>query len=851
MKNKLRNVLIILFVVAMTLSVVACGGNGDGTTNPTKKDPTSLTPNSIKVIADLPNYGKTAADYTGTAVDYETDEADYITYHSNLENRIQEKAEEVATQNPFNEESTVTSISKIFSQSDATTIIERMGLAGLTQEEMYRVVNYLAGDPDAEVNSEVINDVATKWQRIADIDYDDTEGWSFFDDYDLYNELEDRSEGYDEGTDDKNNASDAVKHQYRNMCRKVFEEVGLAGDEFARMVVEELRYAIEILEGGQSSNSIGTESFLTATKPEYDYDNIAYLLTFNEMDNADEYGQKYLVKLYGYYYNYTRIQYESMDDPTFAKQLKYSHQEVYTNKEWLDYTKIQRDAYEDAYRYSDDFYQDEYLPNHYAFQAELLVQEDAVYGTQITSDKSSTSVAYSQNGLEYFDSQLNMSDWEWCYGADDKAMTAYNEAQTKLHDTKDRGGEPRDEAEFKFNQENLKMNGYLLENMKAVDLSNSMRYQVYSYSANMATQIQSLQKSKVNIEDEKIFPEFYVYYRLKANKERVEDNSEVTLEDMQTYSKGKIDEKIKQIKDKIQNFSTDDKADEIAGTSWSSIQEELETTMDMDSYSDISEAESEYWGKMLQKQEDLLIKKTYVPKAPWTQAKLDEIGVTYGSPVHYKEEYDADHEISKFANNNMEVLRYSSAQSEISFRAPLDETKVYNMPTADISKSYFPGVGGNISKDIIDNITGDVNSYTSQRELIFTTAENFETSLNNSTDLTKDYNELVEANKLYRSKDDTITMSLVGWYYDADLLYQFETKGFGLAFDWDDEEHEYSRVRTGEGWEADPTYIIGTMDYYKSFKPSADVDSDDIKFVIDVVENDLTLYAGYEGIRNS
>ena len=835
-----------LFIV----SLVACGmfGGGDdkktdgnkqpGDTN--KPSPTgTLKASDIKIIADLSDYGKNASDYNKDVTTYDAASKSYAGKDcseqlTKLKNRIDEKHQDV-----IDGDSTSAFI-KIFAMSTAEELLQRMANAALTYDEMDRVVEYLSGTKDADIETYLAytvsssasedNDAAKVWSgkfamgelwRSLKVDGKQfNDGWSFFDDWELYDRLEDYADTKGMDEDKKNDAEDNAAWQYRSILQKVYEEVQLDGAPAARLATHMLDYAVLIIEeksGDTAENAIGSDNSFGAFA-EYckrapsetdpfsglqDYDTLSYLLAFNSYYTGNN-GLINCVRLYGYYYDYNERYYNKSlkDEETYAKQLKYEKMSVFTDAEWQDYVLIQRNNYENAYRYGTAFYRTFYT-YHFEFQGiienfdeKVYLLEDKRVSIGATDPKTTYTTemktAIREGSIDGLAGQLAMSDWMWCYGGDTTAMTNYNNANTKYENGKEGSAEEEYEGKFDYEMEQLKLIKYLFLNMEDQELSGALYYQVYAYSASMVKKMQTYMKNIVYICD------------------AVEPGSEFTKISATAISMNKSNdyaqEKIKVLYDQAYtNWYTADvstKGRNANTQSWGSMETEIDTAIGYDYENmEITQGKKGEWEQKVERLEDLVIARKWSccgQKVSEPNTKNCPHATNSDGTIATKE-YDTDHKISMFVSNYEEILFHIAGNVTLSFQTPVQtEAKPGYQTKATEEKTWKAGYDGTIrqlrNSELIKKMEWEeCKSYTiSAGEEFVVAVEDAEdkdrtwwsnnkvgTTYTDSKDRdypkknTSDGIEIVETTP---SGNITFiyTYEFVGWYLDKDCMYEFD-----------------------------------------------------------------------------
>ncbi|MBO4539141.1 MAG: hypothetical protein J5781_02610, partial [Clostridia bacterium] len=619
-------------VVVMLMALTACFNNNKNNIEK-HEDQNELTPDAIKALNDLADYSKSAADWNAAGKGYTSgntyDGKDCSAQIAKLQRRIDKKTEDIYF---GKSESAVT---KIFTKSTPEGILKAISDAALTYDEMVRVVDYIAGDEDANVDSfvkEIKDEVngeevttgwtgkltttsssITLWKDAGENGEDLNKGWSFFDDWELYDRLKEYTKSKDtnglvESNKDKLNdigtkelSGDNASWQYRSILEKVYTQVNLPGASAARLATYMLNYAIEITEGmshgemtaaaTDTNNSTPYSAYfknkvtlpkniptdnLDSAKAVWqasghdpydglgDYDVLVYLLAFNDFYTkgyASQKGVQPCAKLYGYYYLYNQTYYNVVlaDRPTYTKQLRYEKLDTFSDSDWLDYVDIQRKNYTGSYRYSDAFYQTFY-GIHFDFQGRKENFEERVYDIpNVINNRTYTgemqkAISTGNNGIK---GQLAMSDWTWCYGGSEENMKSYNKANTGYQEGKNKSKlgtgtkEGEYEGQFNYEFEELKVAHYLLSHMTEKELSGALYYNCYAYSGSLISEMQNYSKDIVLITDNiKDYTEFTT----------VSESAGVRATDKAAYAKEKLAVLRNQAKDDWTNTGVDGKA---------------------------------------------------------------------------------------------------------------------------------------------------------------------------------------------------------------------------------------------------------------------------------------------------
>lgn len=828
MKNAKKIIFIVLLVV-IVLALVAC----NPTTSNTKKpdDPvvdqgngerklSTKKPSDIKQLSDLEDYGKSTAKYQKAEVSYSSGTyagTSAATQVEHLQYRINQKNQDVV--NGKSDSSFI----KIFAMSTPDGLLERMGMAALTYDEMSRVVDYLYGSEenpnldyyikkDSDGWSGKFTDGKTSWTEELNADNSAAfnAGWSFFDDWDLYDRLKEYTEDFDEKGSDKDLAGDNAAWQYRSILEKVYTKVRLDGDAAARLATYMLDYAVDIVNkksGGNADSAIVVSASVVsygpfaeyckraplATDPFYglqDYETLSYLLAFNKYYEHKA-GLSQCVTLYGYYYDYNKTYYfQSLaDEATYTKQLKYEKQKTFTDEEWLDYVDIQRNNYAKAYRYSESFY-DKFYAVHFEFQGIIEDMDASVYQmaairardglsdpkTTYTQEmRTATTKTGSINGIK---GQLSMSDWMWCYSESNSVMKAYNKANTDYENGKNSGDSEKEyEGKFYYEMEQLYIVHYLLSNMNDDELSGALYYQVYAYSASMVSHMQKDIKDVVYIEDGVEEGSTYTSIDPVAsnpNQYAIEKTNVIYGQTYSTWSSVNVP-----------------KLGQNAGSqAWSDMQTEIKAAIDYDYMHMAIDKKAEAWKERCERMEDLVVvrvwsccgQKVHEATEP---CEFNHIRNRDGSKA--TKDYDTEHTISLFVSDYEQVLYHIASQTTLSFVTP---SRGYLTDDADQSKTWTSGYTGTIealraASTTRQTMNWDVNS--PKKKITVSSGEKFVEEIadadsedkgwwtNNKTAGTDAKFDSHSRNETINGSTVTCTYSYVfkGWYLDQNCKYAF------------------------------------------------------------------------------
>lgn len=740
---KFKKILIVIMAALLIFTMAACGGGKD---NGKKHNGNNSGTKAPKIIPDLVDYSTDARYYNvaDTSSSYGGAAAQKSLL---LERQNKQKAEK-----DFDDMSVPV---KIFTEAVPDDIIARMGKAGLTKKKMEDTVAYLAGNESESLDLEAI--VATyTWNR--------GEGWSFFDDLDYLDLLQEEADNDGSASKTvKDRNDDNVQRQRRKIMGKVFA-IGLTGDEFARLVVQEMLYAQSVVEDMRMKYS-AVSDFDQYTKENLDYDTLVYFNAFNDFDangiiltspnqNFDAVGtnRRQTIKLYGYYYDYNKKMYDTLSEEEFEKELMYSHRETFTDAEYLEYLALQRKSYEGGYRYSYTFY-NSFFGVHLTFQGKIEQYDKSVYqiGAAIENDSTLTYSGQMQKATTAgFAQQLVLSDTLFHYSQLEPEMKAYNKANTNYVNAKNGGAvqKEKDEYEWALNMEKMKAVDYIMTNMKATELTGVLKYQIYSYSADMIQNIQSEQKNNV-------------LERLELDKLEPANPSHATAIAAQQEVIGRNDAMIAQIRRSYGAANIEGQNTTASSTNWAGMHTEVKTVLSHD-YSKYKDGSAK-----LEAFEDLVIKKKTI-----TDPNEDSEGA---SGINTREEYDTDHNISRFLSNHEDVLRYAIGQVIVELAARPTGSAQNSPYKINQAGSFTVGATGNITSEMLAQVAyGEpFDSITFEKGLSLTEGEdeagvvNFLASGQTSVQIT---NKLTVGG--VSGTNYELTYTFADWFIDMELKYK-------------------------------------------------------------------------------
>lgn len=840
-----------LFVVMLMSMLASCGGfnnnGGGGGGDKPQPEPAKVVKRSdIKALANLEDYAKAGAynakEKTYSDSDKKYDGKDCTEQYNMLQNRIDKKTEDVYLGK------TEAAATKIFTKSTPDGILGAIAKAALTFDEMKRVVKYLAGDSDvdADIDSFVKEDEVRKswsgtlvgnsstitlWEEAGSDGKDLNEGWSFFDDWDLYDRLKDYSKssynGLAKGREKVLNdigtqeiANDNASWQYRSILEKIYKPasqggVDIDGASAARLATYLLEYATAVSEGMSGGTiteaaAIGNTSafsvyFRTPIKlpvnipSSYDsaktfwdpyrslgdYDVLSYLLSFNDFYKVKGFGTmtglQSCAQLYGYYYQYNRTYYNVVlsNRETYKNQLYYEKLDTYTDEQWLDYVKIQRKNYTGSYRYSDSFYQGFYAI-HFNFQgrketAEKTVYEisDSISGHTYTGEMIKA-IDSTKNGIK---GQLAMSDEMWCYSGVTKNMTSYNKANTDYQKGKQKGAEEEYKGRFYYELEQLNIAEHLLTNMTNEELSGALYYNCYGYSGSLISEMQGYAKDIVLIEDDiKGWDKFT----------KIPTGIRETNED--AYAIGKLGVLKEQAKYDWNEKDISDQASLASKQSWGSMRTELSDAKKYNYMSLTAESAGDYtnvWRKRCDYLEDRVIARNYSCCGQRISEATEKCPTDHGKNpdgTAMTKEYSEKCAISKFVSDYENVLYYIAAKAKVEFKVA---GKSY-VTDSNAEVTYTAGYYGDIAT--LYSNSKNKNIYDSEKTFTVSIGSTFKDDIidedgddakwwnenkNGSANVT-DYGPYL-SNEEYSNQKVPFNYiyTFKGWFLDEKCMYEF------------------------------------------------------------------------------
>ena len=587
------------------------------------------------------------------------------------------------------------------------------------------------------------------------------------------------------------------------------------------------------LEGGDTTgNYADYKKLINYMREEmYDYDTLSYFLSFREYadmpivasaTSAEAYEVGNMTEpmtLFGYHYQFRHRDYDFYDtDETYTFRnatsivngsqnlsmyeyfLKLGHESYFASsgtganvrvssedeKYALDYRRIDRDHYEQAYRYTTAC-----LTKYYEAQLDFQVFQErmdvdlyvggdngkgtALYEKGIGYAKQEPDQNYIQGDTKTYseemynalgsngsalDSNLKISDVNWEYTADDTITKRFNLVSARWLSIEDTSNLDKQEKLLKVeyeiellkSQDNTLNHGY----MKDSDFTHALQYEIYSYSADSVRGIQQNKKNNV-------------IYAKDAARMKAVVNSEIAGYDT---ALAELEENVGRNRAEYANLdgnyeypNVTSEIDLSGSADWAGVRSNVAETLKEDYAGYVAKGGNDVDEHF----EKTLIKQVYFCKSSATDAGQEGgtedhclVSATGKHTNYCEEDYDTHWALSRLVNNHETSLRYMYGQSEVTF-ARMDISAL-EKDDADIAGNKF-NAG---SKYFI--IEGNsVNTATVDTDEEIGTELGYDGSTwknlpKYGSDDGKEFTITVN-NKTYNVKFD-------GWYVDPELKYE-------------------------------------------------------------------------------
>ena len=612
------------------------------------------------------------------------------------------------------------------------------------------------------------------------------------------------------------------------------------------------------LEGSETTGSYADYKKLINYMREemYDYDTLSYFLSFREyadmpivasatspeayeVDNMTE-----PMTLFGYHYQFRHRDYNFYDtDETYTFRnatsivdgsqnlsmyeyfLKLGHESYFASsgtganvrvssedeKYALDYRRIDRDHYEQAYRYTTAC-----LTKYYEAQLDFQVfQERMDVDLYVGGDNGTGTALYAQ-GIGYaeqepdqnyirgntktyseemynalgsngsaLDSNLKISDVNWEYTADDTITKRFNLVSARWLSIEDKATFTSQEKLLKveYEIELLKSQDYTLNHgyMKDSDFTHALQYEIYSYSADSVRGIQQNKKNNV------------IYAKDAARMKAVVNSATVGYETALAELDENVGRNRAEYANLDRNYADSNVTSEInlsGSADWTGVRSNVAETLKEDYAGYVAKGGNDVDEHF----EKTLIKQIYVCKSSATDAGQrggteDHCLVNGGNnhSPYCEEDYDTTWALSRLVNNHETSLRYMYGQSEVTF-ARMDISAL-EKDNADIAgnkfnegSKYFIIEGNSVRTEMVDT-DEEIGSVLRDSNGALINLPTYGTGANvNGNEFSITVN-----NVTYNVKFD-------GWFVDPELKYEV----------LEDEEYNYDIVLY-------PAYSIRTV----------------------------------------
>lgn len=492
------------------------------------------------------------------------------------------------------------------------------------------------------------------------------------------------------------------------------------------------------LEGSETTGSYANYKKLINYMREemYDYDTLSYFLSFREYADmpivvsatspeAYEVGNMAEpMTLFGYHYQFRHRDYNFYDtDETYTFRnatsivdgsqnlsmyeyfLKLGHESYFASsgtganvrissedeKYALDYRRIDRDHYEQAYRYTTAC-----LTKYYEAQLDFQVfQERMDVDLYVGGDNGKGTVLYAQ-GIGYakqepdqnyiqgdtktyseemynalgsngsaLDSNLKISDVNWEYTADDTITKRFNLVSARWLSIEDTSNLDKQEKLLKveYEIELLKSQDYTLNHgyMKDSDFTHALQYEIYSYSADSVRGIQQNKKNNV------------IYAKDAARMKAVVNSATTGYDTALAELEENVGRNRAEYANLDRNYADSNVTSEInlsGSADWAGVRSNVAETLKEDYAGYVAKGGNDVDEHF----EKTLIKQIWVCKANANDSEhrggTEDHCLVNGGNNHSpycEEDYDTTWALSRLVNNHETSLRYMYGQSEVTF----------------------------------------------------------------------------------------------------------------------------------------------------------------------------------------
>ena len=561
--------------------------------------------------------------------------------------------------------------------------------------------------------------------------------------------------------------------------------------EFAKIATDETEYKdladldeeidkgkMAYLEGGDTTGDYADYKKLINYMREemYDYDTLSYFLSFREYadmpivtsaTSAEAYEVGNMAEpmtLFGYHYQFRYRDYNFYDtDETYTFRnatsivdgsqnlsmyeyfLKLGHESYFASsgtganvrissedeKYALDYRRIDRDHYEQAYRYTSAC-----LTKYYEAQLDFQVfQERMDVDLYVGGDNGTGTVLY-EKGIGYakqepdqnyiqgdtktyseemynalgsngsaLDSNLKISDVNWEYTADDTITKRFNLVSARWLSIEDNATLTSQEKLYKveYEIELLKSQDYTLNHgyMKDSDFTHALQYEIYSYSADSVRGIQQNKKNNV------------IYAKDAARMKAVINSATTGYDTALAELEENVGRNRAEYANLDRNYADSNVTSEInlsGSADWTGVRSNVAETLKEDYAGYVAKGGNDVDEHF----EKTLIKQIYVCKSSATDAGQrggteDHCLVNGGNnhSPYCEEDYDTAWALSRLVNNHETSLRYMYGQSEVTFaRMDISALEKDNANIAgnkfNEGSKYFIIEGNSVRTEMVD-----------------------------------------------------------------------------------------------------------------------------------------------------
>ena len=614
-------------------------------------------------------------------------------------------------------------------------------------------------------------------------------------------------------------------------------------DDLADLDEEIDKGKMAYLEGSETTGSYADYKKLINYMREemYDYDTLSYFLSFREYADmpivasatspeAYEVGNMTEpMTLFGYHYQFRHRDYNFYDtDETYTFRnatsivdgsknlsmyeyfLKLGHESYFASsgtganvrvssedeKYALDYRRIDRDHYEQAYRYTTAC-----LTKYYEAQLDFQVFQERMDVDLYVGGDNGTGTALYEKGIGYakqepdqnyiqgdtktyseemynalgsngsaLDSNLKISDVNWEYTADDTITKRFNLVSARWLSIEDTSNLNDTQRLYKveYEIELLKSQDYALNHkyLSNNDFTHALQYEIYSYSADSVRGIQQNKKNNV-------------IYAKDAARMKAVINSETTgYEAALAELEENVGRNRAEYANLDRNYADSNVTSEInlsGSADWAGVRSNVAETLNFD-YAGYNQTKGSNAKPVDELFEDTLIKQIYVCKSSANDSEhrggTEDHCLVKGGKDHSpycEEDYDTAWALSRLVNNHETSLRYMYGQSEVTFaRMDLDALVKANVAFSGTkfnggSNSYFVISGSNVSTETL-NSDDEIDTVLHESDNKWINLPKYKGLYGITVESGEDFKATING-KIYNIK-------FLGWFVDPELKYE-------------------------------------------------------------------------------